>query len=229
MGRNKSGARGRQPVGKRALRERRRREKERNRRLRIGAVVLLALLLAAYAFWPRPAAEPVSAARLADDPAKGPEGAPVTITEFGDFGCPSCRWWHQNRIFDRIIEQYGEQVRIVWRDLPVITPQSPKAAQAAQCAHDQGRFWEYHDMLFERGRLSARDLKEYASELGLDTETFEGCLDSGRHEETVERDMREAFRLGFRGTPSFIINDQPILGVNPNQMIQMIDSLLARQ
>jgi len=84
--------------------------------------------------------QPVDTARLVDDPALGPTTAPVTIVEYGDFGCPSCRAWHRAGILKQIRAQYGEKVRFVWRDFPVITPQSPQAAVAAQCAYDQRRF-----------------------------------------------------------------------------------------
>jgi protein-disulfide isomerase len=170
----------------------------------------------------------VSAERLVDNPSRGAAGAPVTIVEYGDFGCPSCKAWHQAGVIDQILATYGDRVRFIWRDLPVITAQSPKAAEAAQCAYDQRRFWDYHDLLFERApRLGTRDLKSYAAELGLDQASFEECLDTGTHRETVNLDRVEAQRKGFRGTPSFTVNEQPLIGPNPNFMIQMIERELA--
>jgi protein-disulfide isomerase len=131
---------------------------------------------------------------------------------------------------EQLQANYGDQVRIVWRDLPIITPQSPKAAEAAQCAYDQGRFWDYHDLLFVQApNLGVRNLKSYAVELGLDEDVFNQCLDSGTHADTVDLDKRDAFRRGLRGTPSFLINDQPLIGANPTLMVQMIDSIIASQ
>ena len=99
---------------------------------------------------------------------------------------------------------YGDQVRFVWRDFPVITPQSPKAAEAGQCAYDQGQYWEYHDLLYERApALGVNDLKTYAAEVGLDTAQFNQCLDAGQHQATVDHDLQDALGRGFRGTPSF--------------------------
>jgi hypothetical protein len=123
----------------------------------------------------------------------------------------------------------GEQVRFVWRDFPVITSQSPQAAEAAQCAYDQGRFWDYHDYLYERAQsLSVEALMAAAAELQLDSATFNRCLDSGRHVATIERDLDDALAHRFRGTPSFLINDQPVIDPPTLEFLQQqIDALLA--
>ncbi len=179
----------------------------------VGYLLVAAATLVACAPAQGPGATPASQSRIEDDPALGPAGAPVTIVEYGDFGCPSCRAWHAAGVLERIRDQYGDRVRFIWRDFPVITAQSPKAAEAAQCAYDQGRFWEYHDLLFARApALAVTDLKAYAGELGLDHEPFESCLDSGRHERTVARDQQAALELGLRGTPSFVVNGQTLVG-----------------
>jgi protein-disulfide isomerase len=106
--------------------------------------------------------------------------------------------------------EFGEQIRFTFRHLPVITPQS---AEAAQCAAEQDAFiWQYHDYLYEQvapGRLSPAELKQYAATLGLDSQAFNSCLDSGRYEAYVEQDMQDGFDLGARGTPSFFVNGQP--------------------
>ena len=110
---------------------------------------------------------------------------PVTITEFADSGCITCKAWYQFGIKEQVREKYGDQVRFVWRDFPVITADSPMAAEAGFCAHDQGRFWEYHDLLYHNSpALKANNLKQYAAELGLDTQIFNQCLDSGQHTAT---------------------------------------------
>jgi protein-disulfide isomerase len=217
-------------VKSKKVRIRERRQKERRQRWLRTAVGLLALFaLAAFVFWPRSQAEPLSPARLADDPSLGPANAPVTIVEYGDFGCPSCRAWHNAGILDQIRARYGDQVRFVWRDFPVITPQSPKAAEAAQCAYDQGKFWQYHDLLFARApALALADLKTYAADIGLDAAQFNQCLNSGKHRATVRRDWQDAEAHGFLGTPSFLINNQPFVGPPTAEFLeQKIDAILA--
>ncbi len=214
--------------GKRQAREMRRGRRARQRLVSIWVILLGTLGIGAFVFWPQPAGKAVSAERLTSDPAKGEGSAPVTITEFGDFNCPSCKAWHDAGILDQILADYDGRVKVVWRDFPVITAQSPKAAEAAQCAFDQDKFWDYHDILFDRApRLSITNLKTYAAEVGLDIAEFDRCLDSGQHELTVDRDLRAAFQIGLRGTPSFLVNDQPLVGANPDQMVRMIDAILA--
>lgn len=176
----------------------------------IMAVVLIGTIV--FVTVSRPSAQVVDAAPL-DPPSLGSVAAPVTIVEYGDFGCTSCRAWHRSGVLEQIMAKYGDQVRFVWRDFPVITAQSPKAAEAARCAYDQERFWEYHDLLFDRApALSVRNLKAYAGELGLDTARFNACLDSGTHAKSVSQDRRDAAQRGLRGTPSFLVNDRVLVG-----------------
>lgn len=214
---------------KQTRRDRREAAQRRNRWLMIGGSILAMALVGAFALWPRPKVAPVSEARLADDPSLGSPMAKVTIVEYGDFGCPSCRAWHRAGILDQVRAKYGDQVRFVWRDFPVITPQSPKAAEAAQCAYDQKKFWEYHDLLYDRApALSVGDLKSYASEVGLDTATFDNCLDSGQYKAAVDRDWQDALARGFRGTPSFLVNDQPLAGPPSFEyLLTLIDPIVA--
>jgi protein-disulfide isomerase len=202
----------------------------------IGIFGVLALVVAAFLLWPRaevPEAAKVEESRLSSDPGKGPEVAAVTITEFGDFGCHSCRAWHQAGIIDDILEFYGGQVNFVWRDFPVITGRSPKAAEAGQCAFDQDMFWEYHDHVYEQPDdvvdLRTDALKRYAAEIGLDTETFNACLESGQHKDTVQVDWDEARILGLRGTPSFLVNGIYVIGGQHDLIVQAIDQALAGQ
>lgn len=209
------------PKNKKQIRRQERRQPQKY--LRIGAAVIGLALILGYFLWPRPQAQAVSADRLNDDPFIGAADAPVTIVEYGDFGCPSCRAWHNAGIFEQVRAVYGDQVRFMWRDFPVITARSPKAAEAAQCAYDQGLFWEYHDLLFEQASsLSISDLKDNAAVLGLDTALFDQCLDSGQHQATVERDLQDAYRRRFRGTPSFLVNDQPLAGPPNFQYLQSL-------
>lgn len=161
----------------------------------------------------------------------GPDSAPVTITEFADFGCITCKAWHQFGIREEILAEYGKQVRFVWRDFPVTTAASPKAAEAGFCAHDQGQFWAYHDILYANApALGANDLKIYAETIGLDTTQFNQCLDSGRHEESVERELAVASEQGFRSVPSFLVNGRKLIGPPSfEQLAAIIDEILAAQ
>ena len=212
------------------IRQRRQKQKQVNRNLRIGIIVIVALVMIAVV-WPRPKADPLSAERLEADPVLGPADAPVTIIEYGDFGCPSCRAWHMAGIRDQIRAEFGESVQFVWRDFPVITAQSPKAAQAGQCAFDQDKFWEYHDHIYEQGRsLSVSDLKAYANNIGLDRELFDQCLDLQQNKAKVNHNLDLAKGLGLRGTPAFIVNGQVLAGP-PSfaTMKSLIDGILAAQ
>ena len=214
--------------------EQRRADKRRNQIISAGIIVVLLGLVGFSVFnhSNRPTAPAVSEARLSDFPAKGPEDAAVVITEYGDFGCHSCQQWHQLGFFDQMIQQFGDQIRIEWRDFPVITPQSPHAAQAGQCAHDQGLFWRFHDITYERENFSAlleNDLRFYAEQAGAEMQQFNQCLDSNQHAQTVNLNEQAAFALGLRGTPGFAINGQPMAGPDPNLMISIIASQLASQ
>ena len=155
--------------------------------------------------------------------AEGATDAAVTITEFADFGCIICKAWHQFGIKDQILEKYGGQVRFVWRDFPVITVDSPMAAEAGFCAHHQGRFWEYHDVLYQNApALKEDNLKQYAAELGLDSEEFNQCLDSGHYTAAVENELQEALSFGFRGAPSFLVNGQRLIGPPSFEQLSVI-------
>ena len=127
-------------------------------------------------------------------PSKGPENAPVTIVEFSDFQCPFCS--KAKVTVDEVMKGYGDKVRLVFRHFPLSFHQdAPKAAEAAACANDQKKFWEYHDKLFaNQGALEVDDLKKHAADLGLDTARFNECLDSGKKEELSRRTWRPARR-----------------------------------
>jgi protein-disulfide isomerase len=161
-------------------------------------------------------------------PALGPASAPITIADYADFGCPSCQAWHRMGILNQIRAHYGDKIRFVWYDFPVITPQSPKAAEAARCAADPGKFWEYHDLLYLRAPAIGVDaLKAYARELKLDSASFNQCLDAGVHQAAVERDLQDAFAHQFHGTPSFLINGQLLIGPPAFAVLQRrIDAIL---
>ena len=191
----------------------------------IAAIIIVAALI----FWGQSRVPPLSAARLASDPSLGSPSAKVTIIEYGDFGCPTCRGWEQAGVLKQIVATYGDRVHFVWRDYPIITAQSPQAAQAGQCAFDQGEFWQYHDLLYAKApALSLSDLKSYAAQLGLNTAQFDHCLDSGQDQAKVNQSMSEARGYGLIGTPSFIVNGQKVIGpASFDQFKSMIDPILA--
>jgi protein-disulfide isomerase len=159
-----------------------------------------------------------------DDPMIGPEDAPITIVEFSDYECPYCQRWH-TEVFERLLEAYPDEVRLVYRDFPLtsIHPNATPAAIAANCAREQDVFWDYHDKLFgmELG-LNTEAYQEYASQLDIDTEEFNECLDSGRYEEEVQADFDFAANLGVRSTPTFFINGIAVVGAQPFEVFQQV-------
>lgn len=160
---------------------------------------------------------------IGDDPVKGPAAAPVTIVEFSDFQCPFCS--RVNPALKQVEDTYGDKVRFVFRNFPLlqIHPQAAKAAEAASCAADQGKFWEMHDRLFaNQQKLAVEDLKQYATELGLKTAEFTQCLDSGKKEAEWKKDMEEGSSYGLTGTPAFFINGRLISGAQPFEAFKQI-------
>src|SRR5438128_7028564 len=149
-------------------------------------------------------------------PFLGPAAAPVTIVEFSDFQCPFCK--QVVPTLTQVRSRYGEKVKLVYRDFPIdgLHPQARKAAEAARCAQDQGKFWDYHDVLFASPpQAAADDLRRYAEPVGLDVPTFERCVSAGTHRDRVQRDIDEGTRLGLNGTPAFFINGEFVSGAQP--------------
>ncbi len=214
---------------KQIRREKIRAERARKKWLSYGALGLLGVALIAFIVTRPPKAPPLDDARLASNPTIGLASAKVTVTEFGDFGCHACQSWHNAGIKDAILEKYGDDVQFVWKDFPVITAQSPKAAEAGQCAFDQGMFWEYHDLLYANApAIGVDELKQYAAELGLDIARFDACLDSGQSREKTSQSEKEARQLALPGTPAFLVNGQKIIGPPSFEALATaIDSVLA--
>ena len=188
---------------------------QRLRWLRIGGLAILAIAaFTIFGFYRSSTAPPVDApAEILIANIDGAVDAPVRIVEFGDFGCPSCRAWHNSGIKDALKEQFGDQISFTFRHFPVITRQSPQAAEAGQCASEQGQFWAYHDYIYEQtpiGALSIDQLRSYAVAIGLDTTQFNQCIDSGKYGSYVARDQQAAISAGARGTPTFYINGQQV-------------------
>jgi protein-disulfide isomerase len=154
--------------------------------------------------------------------------ASVTVIEFSDFQCPACSMAVPEA--HKIVMYYGNRINFVFKHFPA-HEDSLKAAEAAECARDQGRFWEFHDKLFENSdRLKVNDLQRYARTMLLDTEKFNKCLLSGEKTAKVEADFRDGIKYGIQGTPTFFVNGIMMTGVQPFEEIkQIIDSELENE
>lgn len=168
---------------------------------------------------------------------RGDPDAPITIYEFSDYQCPFCLR-HFEQTMPKLIEQYIDtgKVRYIFKDFPItsIHPQAPKAAEAAECAGEQDRYWDMHDRLFQgqqgdwnQNPDAVNIFKSYAQELGLDTQAFDSCLDSNKYAAEVASDLGEGVGAGVTGTPAFFINGQLVSGAQPFEVFQqIIDTLL---
>ena len=162
--------------------------------------------------------------------ATGPKGAPVTIVEFSDFQCPYCRRAEDS--LTAVRKEYGNKVRTIYRDYPLpIHDHALKAAEAARCAEEQGKFWPYHDALFaDQTKLDDAGLKATAAKLKLKTKQFDSCLDSGKYADAVKKDQAYGASLGVHGTPAFFINGRFLDGAQPAQAFEeVINDELARE
>jgi protein-disulfide isomerase len=155
--------------------------------------------------------------RFKADPAmtRGPAAAPVTIFEWSDYECPFCQ--RAQEVLQRLQGEFPDTVRFVFKDFPLRShPNALPAALAARCAGAQGRYWEYHDLLFVAQPDFSRDhLIGYARRLGLDAAAFTECLDSSRFRDAVLADQRVGRDAGVRATPTFFINQRKIEGALP--------------
>jgi protein-disulfide isomerase len=164
----------------------------------------------------------------ANGPAKGATSAPILMIEFSDFQCPFCLRAHAT--VDQVLKTYGDKIRFVYRHYPLPNhPNAKPAAEASACAAEQGKFWPYHDRLFEQqSKLSDSDLKQHAAELGLDTAKFNACVDSHKFKSLVEADARDGEEAGVNGTPAFFINGRMLSGAQPFESFKrIIDEELA--
>ena len=153
---------------------------------------------------------PVFSIATDDQPTKGSAKALVTIVAFTDFECPSCA--RQHPVLDRIVTEFGDRVRLVVRDFPLSQhANARKAAEAAEAAREQGKYWEYSSVLFRnQSALGVDKLRQYAAELGLDRARFDASLDSGKFAEKVQRDIVDGRKLGINGTPTLYINGKRV-------------------
>ena len=162
---------------------------------------------------------------VGNNPARGSKDASVTIVEFGDFQCLYCE-----RFFSQVLPEINKnyiksgKAKFVYRNFPLgFHEYAQKAAEAVECANEQGKFWSYHDKLFENpSAIDAKDLKRYAADLNLNTDKFNGCLDSGKMNAEVQKDIDDGTKYGVSGTPSFFINGMPLEGAQPYSVFEEI-------
>ncbi|MBN1325610.1 DsbA family protein [Candidatus Falkowbacteria bacterium] len=150
-----------------------------------------------------------------DSPFLGDENAAIVIVEFGDFQCPVCK---QEALIVRMIAEEDPSLKIIFRNFPnpVSSPQALTAAMASLCANEQGKFWEYHDLLFENQTdLSSSNLKALALNLGLNSANFNNCLDEAKYFSQIKSDMQDGLTLNITGTPTFYINGNKLSGGIP--------------
>jgi protein-disulfide isomerase len=168
--------------------------------------------------------------RLDGDLVRGASDGVVSIVEFSDYHCPFCK--QVQPTLSELLAKYPDRVRFLFRDFPLerLHPQAFRAAEAARCARDQGKFWEYHDILFEEApKAEENDLKRYATQVGLDREKFTSCLFQNVHHQAVQQDLDEGSRLGLDGTPAFFVNGRFLSGAQPlEEFVRVIDEELAR-
>ncbi len=168
---------------------------------------------------------------VAYDPArvKGDPKALVTIVEFSDFQCPFCK--NSESTLHELLTKYDGRVKLAYLDFPLreIHPEAQRAAEAARCAGEQGKFWEYHDALYaEQSKLDGAELLTRARALHLDEKAFQSCLDSGKFKSKIEADLEQGRKVGVAGTPGFFINGVFLSGaVPPADFEKIIDMQLA--
>ena len=163
-------------------------------------------------------------------PGSGKPGARVTLVEFSDFQCPYCS--RASVMVKKLKELYPNDLRIEFRNYPLSQhPQARNAAEASICADEQGKFWEYHDLLFQNARaLEATDLQRYAVQVGLDPKAFTSCLASDRPRNAIDTSVSLGQKAGVQGTPALWINGIKLIGLMPMPLLQaFIDRELARQ
>lgn len=170
---------------------------------------------------------PLADVNLKDAYAQGPQNPPVTLVEFADYECPYCQKITPE--LQKLEKEYAGRLAIVYKDFPLpMHHTAEKAAEAARCAGEQGKFWEYHDVLFYSRQLQVSELKEHARVLHLDADRFSKCLDDGSEADNVKKDLEEAHRLGLTGTPSFFANGHFFSGAADYQVLkEMVEMQLA--
>ena len=228
--------RGRRAAAREAAKqaELRRRQTARRRWVPIAGVVVAAIVVVGGLIWlgNRPSAGTAVAARVGvptDGMTEGVATAPVTIEEWADFQCPACRQFYEGA--ERQLEAgpiKAGRARFVWHDLAFLGQESVWAAEAARCANDQGKFWPYHDRLYDAqraensGTFAKANLEQLAGELGLDRAQFDRCLESDRHLADVQADVQAAHAKGVTATPTFFVNGRKLEGVPTESQLERL-------
>jgi len=164
----------------------------------------------------------------AEGASRGPADAPVTIIEFSDYQCPFCR--KAEPTVKEVLARYPDKVRFVYRHFPLeMHPRARPAAEASNCAGEQGKFWEYHDQVFAGGALEDADLERYAKASGLDVAAWKKCLADGTTKARVDADFAAGRAAGVTGTPAFFVNGLMISGAQPvDEFVRRIEAELKR-
>ena len=175
---------------------------------------------------PPPQLKEALAYEAAQDPTFGSPSAPLRIVEFADFECPFSR--DESLVVRELQARFPEKIYFIYRDFPLtdIHPHAFRAAEAANCAHEQKKFWAMHDKLYQNAvRLTDLDIKLYALEVGLDIARFNECFDGRKYKEEIEIDRADGVAAGVQGTPTFFINGKRIAGAIP---MEVWEKILAR-
>jgi len=178
--------------------------------------------------------KPVKVA-LGNLPALGEEKSKIEIVVLGDYQCPVCGVFFK-QVEPVLREEYIKtgKAKIVWRDFAFLGPESFWAAEAARCANDQGKFWQYHDTLFNQqggenqGAFNKENLKSFALDLGLNQQEFDLCLDSGKYTQAVKEDTDYGRLVGVTGTPTTFINGELVEGVNQSDPLAIFRNVLSK-
>jgi len=208
-----------------------------------GAIVLAGIIIAGAIFYSNssPTAKTSGTASGTPTPIQTPKpvtskdhilgdpNAPVTLIEFGDFQCPFCGKFFKDTE-PKLIDEYIKtgKVRFVYRDFAFLGLESVRSAEAAECANDQGKFWEFHNFLYNhqagenQGGFADVKLKGFASELGLDTTAFNSCFDAEKYKDEVAQDLQGGRDAGVGATPSFFVDDQLIQGALPLAQFEQV-------
>ena len=162
-------------------------------------------------------------------PIMGDPDAPITILEWGDYQCTFCYKFHQDTL-DIINEEFIKtgKVKVIFKDFPLNGPDSKLAAESSYCAHDQGKYWEYHDQLYENwagertGWITREALSGFAKSINLDTAEFNKCLNESKHENKINSIYEFGKQIGIDATPSFLVfNDEKIIKIRGNQPLEV--------
>jgi len=211
----------------RARRKQKKQQKQRRQNLMIAGVLLA--LMGGLAILGISNRVDVYDERFDLDPILGNPDAPVTIIEYGAYGCHACKAVHESGVLDQILDEYDGQVNLIFRDMPVISPAYDfMSAQLAQCVLDQSNdlFWSFHDMMYtvaEQSVSTKDELVANAGRLGIDTTALNECYDAGTHQNTVRYDQQRGTDAGVRGTPTFFIGGERLFSFSPDAFRQAIE------